>query len=278
MGKLQTIRSSNLLVSNTGSEYTDGLYIRRKTLFNNKYWYFKDNVPGIIDFFIYYNTSVARWDLANQFTSIFRSDNDSANPWETTWTVFGNINVSETSLPNNKISIKKQNTGGGRIIIKRNNLFTCPFEVDTTTCPTAGLSNSGWFRGNNTLRIGKTTAPDGSNSAVIYQSINASDCFVSQGFLQYWRPFTTYEFSIWTKLIAGEAAGGNVINVTRNGSVDRAVLPALGNLTSEWKKFTITFTTGDSYNDGGYTTAFFAENFDGGTQVALWGAEMYINK
>jgi len=109
MGKLQTISSSNLLVSNTGEEYVDGLYIRRKTLRNNKYWYFKDNVPGIVDFFIYYNTSVARWDLANVFTSIYRSDTDAANPWETTWTVWGEINVSETSLSNNKISIKKQN-------------------------------------------------------------------------------------------------------------------------------------------------------------------------
>ena len=156
------------------------------------------------------------------------------------------------------------------------NLFTCPFEVDTTTCPAnGGLNDSGWLLGNNTLRIGKTTAPDGSNSAVIYESLDSPNCFVSQGFLQYWSPNTKYTFSIWTKLIAGEAAGGNVINVTRNGSVDRAFLPALGNLTSEWKKFTITFTTGDSYDDGGYTTAFFGESFDGGTQVALWGAEMY---
>jgi len=163
-----------------------------------------------------------------------------------------------------------------RIPVYSSNLFTCPFEVDTTTCPSAGFNGSGWFKGPSILRIGKTTAPDNSNSAVIYQSIAASNCFVSQGFLQYWIPFTRYQFSIWTKLIAGEAAEGNVINVTRNGSTDRAFLPALGNLTSEWKKFTITFTTGASYDDDGYTTAFFAENFNGGTQIALWGAEMYI--
>jgi hypothetical protein len=115
MGKLQTISSSNVLVSNGADEYVDGLYIRRKTLFNNRYWYFKDNVPGIIDFFIYYNTSVARWDLANQFASIYRSDTDASNPWETTWINFGNINVNNASLSNNKISIKKQNLGGGKI-------------------------------------------------------------------------------------------------------------------------------------------------------------------
>jgi len=156
------------------------------------------------------------------------------------------------------------------------NLFTCPFEVDTDTCPSAGFNDSGWLKGPNILRMGKTTAPDNSNSAVIYQSYAAPNCYVSQGFLQYWRPFTRYQFSIWTKLIAGEVGQGNVINVTRNGSFDRATLPALGNLTSEWKKFTITFTTGASYADGGYTTAFFADNFNGGTQIALWGAEIYI--
>ena len=188
----------------------------------------------------------------------------------------GRLQLSSNLSKNNRISINKQNLGGGKIKTNKLNLFTCPFEVDTTTCPTAGLSNSGWYKGVNILRIGKTTAPDNSNSAVIYQSINAPDCYVSQGFPQYWRPFTRYQFSIWTKLIAGEPAEGNVINVTRNGSSDRAVLPALGNLTSEWKKFTITFTTDGSYNnDGGYTTAFFAENFNGGTQIALWGAEMF---
>ena len=149
------------------------------------------------------------------------------------------------------------------------NLFTCPFNINPITCP------SGWNLGPNLYLIGTTTAPDDSNSAVIYQSLDNSNCYLSQGFLQYWRPFTRYEFSIWTKLIAGEVGQGNVINVTRNGSSDRAFLPALGNLTSEWKKFTITFTTDSSYADEGYTSAFFAENFDAGTQIALWGAEMY---
>ena len=187
----------------------------------------------------------------------------------------GRLQANSNLSKNNRISIKKQNLGGGKITIKPNNLFTCPFEVDTTTCPSAVLSNSGWFRGINTIRIGRTTAPDNSNSAVIYQSITHSNCFVSQGFLQYWRPFTRYQFSIWAKLIAGEVGQGNIINVTRNSIEDRVLLPALGNLTSEWKKFTITFTTGGSYGGTAYTTAFFAENFDVGTQIALWGAEMY---
>jgi len=173
-----------------------------------------------------------------------------------------------------KASIKKQNLGGGKIKTnKLTNLFTCPFNINPITCPSFGLSDSGWGLGGSLNFIGTTTAPDNSNSAVIYQSAEAENSYVSQGFLQYWRPFTRYKFSIWTKLIAGEAAEGNIMNITRNGGVDRVVLPAIGNLTSEWQKFSITFTTGGSVSS--YVTAFFAENFNGGTQIAVWGAEMF---
>ena len=136
------------------------------------------------------------------------------------------------------------------------------------------LDGPGWYLESNTSRIGKTTAPDGSNTATEYESLNTSNSFVSQGFLQYWSPNTKYTFSIWAKSTLGEATGGDIINVTRNGSSDRVFLPALGNLTSEWKKFTITFTTDSSYA-GFYTTAFFCANITAGVRFALWGAEMY---
>jgi len=179
-------------------------------------------------------------------------------------------------IKNTKILIKKQNLGGGKITIKRNNLFTCPFNINPITCPSVGFSDSGWGLGPNLYLIGTTTAPDNSNSAIIYESLDSTDSYVSQGFFKYWAPYTRYEFSIWTKLIAGEAAEGNIMNITRNGGSDRVVLSAIGNLTSEWQKFTITFTTGGSVSS--YVTAFFAENFQGGTRIAVWGAEMYINK
>ena len=156
------------------------------------------------------------------------------------------------------------------------NLFTCPFEVDTTTCPSnedEGLNGSGWLSGNNTSRIGKTTAPDGSNTATEYESLSTSNSFVSQGFLEYWRPYTKYEFSIWAKSTLGVATDGQIVNVTKNGGVDRVAIEALGNLTSTWQKFTITFTTGSSMNS--YITAFFCADITAGVRFALWGAEMY---
>ena len=155
------------------------------------------------------------------------------------------------------------------------NLFTCPFEVDTDTCPAVNpLNGPGWYLAGNTSRIGKTTAPDGSNTAVEYESLDTGGSFVSQGFLEYWRPYTKYEFSIWAKSTLGLATDGQIVNVTKDGGVDRVAIEALGNLTSTWQKFTITFTTGPSMNS--YITAFFCADITAGVRFALWGAEMYI--
>jgi hypothetical protein len=186
---------------------------------------------------------------------------------------FGFPNISS-----GKISIKKQNLGDGKIKInKRPNLFTCPFEVDTTTCPAVNpLNGPGWYLAFNNSRIGKTTAPDGSNTATEYQSLNTNNSYVSQGFLEYWRPDTKYEFSIWAKSTLGTSTDGDIINVTRNGGGDRVAIGAIGNLTSTWKKFTITFTTGPSSSlVRNYITAFFGADLTPGTRIALWGAEMY---
>jgi len=171
----------------------------------------------------------------------------------------GRLQVNSNLSKNNKISIKKQNLGRGKIKInKRTNLFTCPFEVDTDTCPAVNpLDGPGWYLASSTSRIGKTTAPDGSNTAVEYESLDTGNSFVSQGFLEYWRPYTKYEFSIWAKSTLGVATDGQIVNVTKDGGGDRVVIEALGNLTSTWQKFTITFTTGPSMNS--YITAFFVQ-------------------
>lgn len=176
----------------------------------------------------------------------------------------------------NSISIKKQNLGGGKMITSLRNYFTCPFEIDTVTCPTlGGLSEPGWYLAGNTVRIGKTIAPDGSNSAVEYKSSGTQGSFVSQGFQEYWRPNKTYIFSIWAKTTLGTAVNGEILNITRNDAEDRIFLPALGNLTSTWQKFTLSFTTGSSYS-GDYITAFFCADITPDVQFALWGAEMNI--
>ena len=185
---------------------------------------------------------------------------------------FGFSNVSS-----GKFSIKKQNLGGGKMQIttkkRSDNLFTCPFEVDTSTCPGQDLTTSGWTKGLNT-RIGKTTAPDGSNTAVEYESPGTSFTWVSQGYLQYWKPYTKYEFFIWAKSTLGTATNGQIMTVTKNSGGDRVALNASGNLTSTWQKFSITFTTGPTNLDNN-SVAFFCADITAGVRFALWGAEMY---
>ena len=70
------------------------------------------------------------------------------------------------------------------------------------------------------------------------------------------------------------ATDGQIVNVTKNGGTDRVFIDAIGNLTSTWQKFTITFTTGPSFVRN-YITAFFGADLTSGTRIALWGAEMY---
>ena len=126
----------------------------------------------------------------------------------------GTVTISEYK---NKISIKKTNSGGGKAIIKQhNNLFTCPFNMDTLECPSSGFDGPGWLRGSQVIRFGKTIAPDGTNTAVEYQSNSINSCYVSQGYLSYWRPNTKYIISVWAKLTSGNFINGTIINATRN--------------------------------------------------------------
>jgi len=272
-----------LIVSGSNISLLNGIYVESGTV-SAKPKYVKTpavNYLGFGNFEIYIEGELPIvWAIRTvNYNGYFYYGNSSyASPdlvpaWNIGQNGSGNISIKVTGI--GKTSIKRKNTGGGRIIApKPINLFTCPFEVDTDTCPgNGGMSNPGWIRGPNTSRIGKTTAPDGSNTAVEYQSELTSDSFVCQGFLQYWRPYTKYKFSIWAKSTLGVATDGQVVNVTKNGGADRVSLGAVGNLTSTWQKFTITFTTGPSMNS--YITAFFGGDLTAGTRIALWGAEMY---
>jgi len=155
-----------------------------------------------------------------------------------------------------------------------NNLFTCSKNVDTAECSAISLNSSGWTLGSYQTRVEKVLAPDNTLTAVAYESLANSNSFVSQGFSNFWQPFTTYTISIWAKLISGDASIGQIINVTRNSTDDRVFLNVNGNLTSQWQKFTLTFTTGGSFI-GNFKTVFFCADTPAGCRVALWGAELY---
>ena len=158
------------------------------------------------------------------------------------------------------------------------NYFSNPYNIDTLLYPGSDLSGPGWYRGPSATRIGTTTAPDGSQNAVIYRSSMVPDCFVSQGYGAYWLPNTTYTFTVWAKLIndGGQPNNlGNFLSITKDAFDDRVNLSANGLIDNTWKKFSISFTTG-SVNSGSYTTCFLFEGWQANQEVALWGAGLSI--
>jgi|LakMenE18May11ns_1017448.scaffolds.fasta_scaffold9914116_4 hypothetical protein len=119
MGKLQITEGKSLLVSNSGDPVTDGIYVLQKNLINNRRWYLKDNISPTVDVAIAWSPLDDAWILyliGLPFTLAY-SNNASLNPWESTWD--NGMNVDAIILTNNKISIKKQNLGGGKINLKK---------------------------------------------------------------------------------------------------------------------------------------------------------------
>jgi len=130
MGSLKIIEGKNLLVSNGSTPSIDGIYISQKTLYNGKRWYKKDNPDPMVDFAIIYqvgpNPVDNYWELIILFNGfgIYHSNTNADNPWEPVWS--DNLNVSATVLTDNKISIKKQNLGGGRLLAPKLNQRIIP--------------------------------------------------------------------------------------------------------------------------------------------------------
>lgn len=178
-----------------------------------------------------------------------------------------------TSMLNSGDSSYRHDYGTGACTTPLPNYFTRPFNIDTTTYPSTGLGGPDWYRGSSMQTFGGTTAPDGTQNAILYRSLSTgSNSFVSQGYTAQWKPNTTYTFSVWAKRIVGTINVGNVISVTRNATGDRVSLGASGLITTNWKKFSLSLTTGPSKS--GEATCYFFDGCTSLTQVALWGAGM----
>ena len=133
---------------------------------------------------------------------------------------------------------------------------------------------SPWGKGINTTRIGTTTAPDGTNTAVYYSGDGSGgNEFVNQGVNL--AANTTYTVSVWAKLISGSVpTSGNIIVAEyNNGSgVVRSNFSFNGNLTAEWKRFSTTYT---NVNSGTYNQFFIADQ-NNTAQIAIWGAQVEV--
>lgn len=134
-----------------------------------------------------------------------------------------------------------------------------------------------WTLGTNTTRVGVTTAPDGTNTAAVYQATALGNCSVSRSMSR--AASTVYTFSIWAKVISGSPTTGSLISVQYDsdnnvGSLEVASLPILNSgLDTTWKRFSLTVTNVAAL---GSASNFYAVDFTAGVQIAIWGAQVEV--
>ncbi len=136
-------------------------------------------------------------------------------------------------------------------------------------------TNSGWNLGSNSIRVGNTTAPDGTNTATIYQG-NASapgNQYVGHNEGATLVAGATYTASVWAKLISGSAPTiGQILTIEDSLSPNhRQTVNFIGSgISTAWKRFSVTFQAQASVSG----TFYVAADFGQGVQVAVWGAQL----
>jgi hypothetical protein len=134
------------------------------------------------------------------------------------------------------------------------------------------IAANGWGVGPNTTYVGSTTAPDGSATAVTYTG-NGSGAneFIVKGVT--YAANTTYTASVYARLSSGTVpTNGTILTISyNNGTVEtRSTVPYSGNLTSNWQRFSTTYT---NINAGTYS-AFFAADQTNTANIDIWGAQV----
>lgn len=133
-------------------------------------------------------------------------------------------------------------------------------------------SNNGWTLSPNLTRVGFTTAPDGTNTAVTYQSTATTGGGVYTTLNR--TTGVTYVLSVWARIVSGTPEPtANLIrtHIPASSSTNASLSFASAGVTSTWKRFSIAFiSTGPS---GGADHTFFGST-GAGVQVALWGAQL----
>lgn len=152
--------------------------------------------------------------------------------------------------------------------VPRINLF------DGSETPDSGVGK--WAKGSDTTKHGYTMAPDNTNTAVVYSGDGTpGNDWVAQNVDLLAN--TTYTVSIYAKLISGTMPTiGKIISASyNNGSAPvRSDVLIAGNLTTEWKRFSTTFTNVLAVT--GYSM-FFNVDSDSTAQIAIWGAQIEIS-
>lgn len=138
-------------------------------------------------------------------------------------------------------------------------------------------SNNGWTLGSNTTRVGNTTAPDGSNNAVVYTAttVGSNNTYLGQVVAIPAVSFCT--ISIWARLVTGTfPTSGSLCTIGYDvdgvaGTTEQLFIPFTG-LNNSWQKFKLTFfnVSANSFPQ------YFAVNPLTNAQIALFDAELTI--
>lgn len=135
-------------------------------------------------------------------------------------------------------------------------------------------SANGWSIGSNTTFVSSATAPDGTNTANRYAG-NGSGGNEYVAKQATYEANTIYTASAWARLASGTTpTSGAILTISyHNGTGQtRAVVTYNGNLTSEWKRFSVSYT---NVNAGTYT-AFFIADQNNTAQVDVWGSQVEL--
>lgn len=143
-------------------------------------------------------------------------------------------------------------------------------ETDSNVAP--------WLKGPNLTRVGKTLAPDGTNTATIYQTSELANAFlIQEGPLA---AVSVYVASIYMKLVSGVApSNGFSISIEHDKdgagtTVERTSLDFLG-LDGDWRRYSLVFTNVAAVANA---SRYFMGDWGNGAQIAAWGAQLEVTE
>jgi len=139
--------------------------------------------------------------------------------------------------------------------------------MDTAVAPWTSNVGANW------IRVGNTTAPDGSNTATIYQSNVAGNAYTAQSVALTGN--AVYTLSMWAKLISGTVPTvGALLGMDRDtdgvpATNERVTRDWLG-LDGTWRRYSLIATT----RSGNTGYVYPAYDWGNGAQVAMWGIQL----
>lgn len=134
----------------------------------------------------------------------------------------------------------------------------------------------GWTIGANLTRWGTCTSPVGDMTARAYLTNSLGNAYLTRSFA--WSANTQYTVSVYAKLIIGAVPTvGTLISADYDSDNNAGTGPeriSLGfnglALTSDWKRFSLTFTNVAAVT----ANLYFVTDFANGAVIAIWGAQV----